>query len=262
MTFSDETLMAYVDRELDAATAAAIEAAMVQDPDLAARVERQRKLRGAVYAAYEPVSKEPLPERLLEAARGAAATPPAPDRVSRDAARFARAATRRWTWFEWSAVAASIALGVAIGSAFLGDMRRGAPAGDIAADFVADQGQLLARGALARALSEQLASSQPSDAAVRVGLTFVSAAGNYCRTFTLERGAGSARLAGLACKGTGEWRVQLIAQGDRPSGTAGEYRTAAADLPQAVLRAVEERIQGGALDAQAERAARERNWTR
>lgn len=262
MIFSDETLMAYLDRELDAATAAAIEAAMVQDSELAARIERHRKLRGAVYAAYEPVLKEPMPERLLEAARGAAATRPAPDRVSRDAARFPRAAPRRWTWFEWSAMAASIALGVALGSAFLGDLRRAPPAGDIAADFVADQGQLLARGALAKALAEQLASAQPPDAPVRIGLTFVSTAGEYCRTFTLERGAGAARLAGLACKSIGEWHVQLIAQGDRRSGTAADYRAAAAELPQAVLRAVEERIQGGALDAQAERAARERNWTR
>ena len=38
MTFSDETVMAYVDGELDDATRAAVEAAMTTDLDLAERV--------------------------------------------------------------------------------------------------------------------------------------------------------------------------------------------------------------------------------
>ena len=46
MTFSDQTLSAYVDGELDAATRAALEAAMAGDPTLAGRIARQRALRG------------------------------------------------------------------------------------------------------------------------------------------------------------------------------------------------------------------------
>ena len=72
MTYSDEMLMAYVDRELDAATTASIDAAIARDPELAARVERQRKLARAVHAAYEPILDEPMPRRLLDAATGAA----------------------------------------------------------------------------------------------------------------------------------------------------------------------------------------------
>jgi anti-sigma factor RsiW len=51
-------------RALDAATAALIDAAIARDPDLAARVERQRKLAQAVHAAYEPILQEPMPKRL------------------------------------------------------------------------------------------------------------------------------------------------------------------------------------------------------
>ena len=70
MKYSDEMLMAYVDRELDAATTASIDAALMQDPELATRVKRQRELAGAVHAAFEPVLQEPMPRRLLDAASG------------------------------------------------------------------------------------------------------------------------------------------------------------------------------------------------
>ena len=244
MTYSDEMLMAYVDRELDAAASAAIDAAIAQDPELAARVERQRRLRVAVHAAFEPVLQEPMPKRLLEAASGAAPV------------STASRTPRRWAWFEWSAMAASVVLGVLIGSAYIGDSRR-APPVDAGADLVAERGHVVARGGLALALSGQLASTQKTDAPVRIGLTFLSKGGEYCRTFAIEKGA----AAGLACSNGSEWRVQVVAQADR-AGKPGDYRTAAAQLPPAVLRAVDERIQGSSLDAEAERAAQQRGWKR
>lgn len=248
MTFSDDVLMAYVDRELDAQTRAALDGALAQDPELAARLERQRKLRLAVHAAYEPVLAEPMPQRLLDVARGAAAAP--------------ASVARRWSWFEWSAMAASVVLGVLAGGTFLGEMRRAPATGEPAANFVADRAGMLARGALARALAEQLASAQPADAPVRVGLSFVSAAGEYCRTFTLAEDGAAGHLAGLACRSAGEWRVQVIAQDDRRGAASGGYRMAGIEMPPPVLRAVEDRIQGTALDAEAERAAQRRGWVR
>ena len=244
MTYSDETLMAYVDRELDADASAAIEAAVARDPELAARVERQRKLRGAVHAAFEPILQEPMPKRLLDAASG---TEPASSTPRTE---------RRWTWFEWSAMAASVVLGLLIGGTLMVDSRR-APTVDAGVDWVAERGHLVARGNLALALSEQLAGAQKPDAGVRIGLTFLSKAGEYCRTFASEKGA----TAGLACFSAGEWRIPVIAQADR-AGTSGDYRTAAAPLPPAVLREVDERIQGSSLDAEAERAAQHRGWKR
>ena len=244
MTYSDETLMAYVDRELDPASTAEIDTAIARDPELAARVERHRKLRVAVHAAFEPILQEPMPKRLLDAA--SSVTPVSP------AART----SRRWTWFEWSAMAASVVLGVLIGGAFIGDSRR-APATDPSTEMVAERGHMIARGGLAIALSEQLASTQKADARVRIGLTFLSKSGEYCRTFTLEKGA----AAGLACSGAGEWRIPVIVHAER-IGPSGDYRTAAAQLPPAVLREVDERIQGSSLDAEAERAAQQRGWKR
>jgi len=44
MTFSDETIMAYVDGELDAPARAAVDASLATDPELARRIARHRAL--------------------------------------------------------------------------------------------------------------------------------------------------------------------------------------------------------------------------
>ena len=237
MKYSDEMLMAYIDRELDGETTASIDAAVMRDPALAARVERQRTLAGAVHAAFEPVLQEPMPKRLLDAASGATS-----------AARPSRA--RRWTWLEWAAMAASVVAGVVIGGFLVGDFRR-APAAEIAAE----RGRMIARGELAHALSEQLASSQRPDGRVRIGLTFVSKGGEYCRTFLLEQSGG------LACSADGEWQVQMLTHA-AAAATPSAYRTASVELPPEILHAVEKRIQGTSLDAAAERAAQRSGWRR
>ena len=52
MKFSQEDLMAYADGELDAETRAAVEAAMAEDPSIAAEVARHRALRDRVHGAF------------------------------------------------------------------------------------------------------------------------------------------------------------------------------------------------------------------
>ena len=109
MPFSDEIVMAYVDGELGDATRAALELAMTTDPDLAQRVARHRELRRRVQGAFDPVLAEPVPERLLAAANGAAVN-------ARDDNIIAlkRLPARRWTWPQWGAIAASLVVGVLI----------------------------------------------------------------------------------------------------------------------------------------------------
>lgn len=71
--FDDETLVAFVDGELDEASARDVAAAVAADAGLAARVEAFRQSAMMVQAAFARVIDEPVPERLLLAARGAAA---------------------------------------------------------------------------------------------------------------------------------------------------------------------------------------------
>jgi hypothetical protein len=244
MTFSDETLMAYADGELDAQTRGAVEAAMAADPEVARRIVQYQALRSRLRSAFDPVLAEPLPERLLAAARGSAPQP-RPGKVS-----ALPPASARWSWPQWGALAASLVLGVLLGPWLVRAPGR--------APLVTHDGTVLAAGALARALSEQLASDQSASAPVQIGVSFRSHGGDYCRSFVLrEKNA----LAGLACHDHGAWRLEALAASESAPAAAGEYRTAAAALPPAVAGTVDALIAGEPLDAKAEAAARDRGWS-
>jgi anti-sigma factor RsiW len=66
----DVMLMAYVDGEVDAATAREIEASIAGDPALAARVQRLRDTAVMARSAFAEVLHEPLPDRLIAALGG------------------------------------------------------------------------------------------------------------------------------------------------------------------------------------------------
>lgn len=242
MEFSDETVMAYADGELDAATRAALEAALPHDAHLAQRVARQHALRVRLKAAFDPVIDEPVPERLLAAARGAV-------RARGDAVPLRRAAPARWSWPQRGALAASLVLGVVL-SPWLGRVPGGAP-------LVTHDGALQAGGALARALSEQLAATQSAAAPVQIGVSFRARSGAFCRSFVLRD---KSALAGVACREHDAWQLQVLAAAASPQGAT--YQPAASSLPPAVAGAVDELIEGEALDAHGESAARAQGWSR
>jgi hypothetical protein len=250
-TISDETLFAYVDEELDAAGRAEVEAAMAADPALAQRVQQQRSLRTLLGAAYRPVLEEPVPPRLVAAAQAK----PAKARVldlaaARDSRKPARTeAANDWTWKHWGGMAACLAIGVFAGySGWL------AGATD---DIATRGGQLVASGELARALSTQLASAQPANAPVRIGLSFLSRNDEYCRSFSLDRGA----TGGLACRRGDDWTLRVVSQDKPAPGAPGGLRQAASPVPPAVLKVVDEQMSpGGALDAAGEKVAMSKGW--
>lgn len=224
MTDQTERLIAYLDGELDPQARAAFEAAMAADPDLAARVEAHRGLGGSLSATYDPVLAEPVPLRLTLAAQ--AANDPAPPRF-------------RAT--QWAAVAASLVVGALVGRVALPD--RG--------PLTQTPGGLAARGQLAQALSTGLAADAGP---IRVGLTFRDRQGRYCRTFQSHPDA----LAGLACREDGRWAMRATAAWSPAQ--APDYRTAGSETPPAILAAVDQLRAGDALDAAAERAARDGRW--
>lgn len=249
MKYDDETLMAFADGELDDARRAEISAAIEQDPELARRVAQHRALRMQIAGAFSPVMEQPVPEHLLTAARGPVASPPVREmrprgNVVQFPSRSARAPGAPWRAREWTAMAASLVLGGLIVWQF---GERGA------GDITSRGGSLVARGELAKALDSQLASNQAEDAAVRIGLSFKTRDGGYCRSF-LSRSASS---AGLACRHDADWQVAFTEAIDPE---AGGVRQAASELTPALLQAVQSRIDGEALDAAAEQAARDAGW--
>jgi hypothetical protein len=241
MSFSDEILMAYADGELEPALRAEVEQAMRADPALAANVERHRALRADVFAAFAGVLDEPVPGRLRPRA-----APSNHVRVDALEAARARQLPARWSWPQWGAMAASLVVGVLAGALGWQGTQSEAP-------FARAGGALVAQGALAQALSRQLASEQ-ARGGVKLGVSFEAKDGSYCRSFTL----GSA--GGLACRSGDAWRIPVLAEGEATQG--GAYRQAGSATPGAVLDAIDQRIAGSTLDAAGERAARGHGWQR
>jgi hypothetical protein len=244
MTFSEETLMAYADNELDAQTRAVVEAAMATDPEIARRVAQHTALRGKLRLAFDNVIQEPVPQRLVSTARGVPAV-----RREGNVIPLRRKAPSRWALPQWASIAASLVIGVIIGRAML----HSSPS----APVTTRDGQLLANGTLAHALSEQLAGVQTDQTPVQIGLSFKSKAGDYCRTFTVRE---STALAGLACREHDDWHVHVLAQSTSTPASGAAYRQAGSEIPKSVLQAVDDNIAGDPMDAHAEAAAREKSW--
>jgi len=246
MKFSEETLMAYADGELDAAARAEIESAMQSDPQIAQEIDRHRALRAQLHGAFSDDLAEEIPDRLLEVARTAPAGN-ASNVLDLNAAREARprVAARPWSVPQWAAIAASLVIGI-IGTRLALQ--------DDSGPFVADEGSLLAGNRLAAALNDQAGGTRSAQG-VQIGISFMARSGNYCRTFTLGE---NSSLAGVACREDEHWRVKATSQNETAAG--GDYRMAASSLPPAILRTIDDSISGEALDAEDEAAARSRGW--
>jgi anti-sigma factor RsiW len=242
MSFSDETLMAYADGELDASTRTALEQAMRFDPALAERVRQHKAMRSNVFAAFAPIVDEPVPQRLQAVGRSGKV-------IHLDSKRGRRAEAandRRWSWPQWGAIAATLVVGVLAGSMGLRGIE-----GETQVASGAD-GVLAARGKLAEALNVQLAGGAQGE--VKIGVSFVAKDGNYCRSFMVGV------AAGLACKDGAQWKIPVMAQA--APAADGAYRQAGSEVPAAVLDAVDQRINGKPLDAAGEQAAQSVGWKR
>jgi len=257
-TFSDETLMAFADDELDPAQRAAVTAAMRDDPNIELRIARHRALRARVRLAYSAELDVAPPERLLAAARGRTLGPSATvaDLAAARASSAARKRIARPRWQPLASGAASLLIGVGVGYFAL---HRADP-------LVAKNGGWVAGGVLEAALSNQLGNEPGSGAAVRVRLSFVTKSGDYCRVFSMMNAAAP---SGVACRRQDAWQIRVLAQEPAPVETVAgavpdvakdSYRMAGSALSPLVLDAVQSQMAGEPLDRDGEINARRRAW--
>ncbi|MBI1682586.1 anti-sigma factor family protein [Caulobacter hibisci] len=256
MTVSDEEVFAYVDGELPPETMARITAAMTKDPALAARIQAQKDLRRLLSGAHAGVLREAIPPKLKAAATNGAkpaeviAFPqPKPKEKAKDRIRVQKPAspsTRPAFAVRkppvWAAMAACLVAGLAVG-------RLALPSPPTADGRAAELPTAV--GPLAQALEDGTAAGAASGP-VRVGVTFKSQAGRYCRTFQGQT------QAGVACRAEGSWRVLAVS----PAATAagGQYRQAGSETPAAVMAVVDDMIAGAPLDAAGEAQAVKAGW--
>ena len=173
---ADETVTAYIDGVLDDRAAAAVEAAMAVDPELAARVTAERQLRRIR-------SKAPIAsgaEIIRPDFRKPKPAPPAKPKVRRAPA--------------WAAAVASIVIGLVVVQMF--GMVKTNP-------FEATP---TAGMAAPRALSVGLTRKLSGEAgAVLIGASFRDVGGLICRSFRIET------TAGIACRRGQGWDVRMTA---------------------------------------------------
>jgi hypothetical protein len=236
--------MAYVDGELDVAAREQVAGAIATDPEVARRVAAHQALRGRLRKTFDKVLEEPVPARLVSLVRTRASEPGRGQLV-----QFPGKQPPRRAWLQWSSLAASFVLGALVWQ-FATRLYAPGPLRE-------HQGEFVAAGTLARALSGQLTAEQDPAGPVQIGVSFRSRQGDYCRSFRLR---GSLASAGLACHVNDAWKVQVLAHDDASQVATGQYRQAASALPPAVLHAVDDMIAGEPLDASSEAQARASSW--
>lgn len=248
MTPTEEELIALADGELDAERAATVRAAVDADPALAARVETHRRLRARVAAAYAPIASEPAPDRLAALLAEPRPAAEVVDLVARR--RAAKPAPTTPSRFGsprvWALAAAGVAAVVLL-APWLGSFGGG---GDL---LTVRDGAVAPAAPLRRALDRTPGGETAGP--VRIGFSFRTADGLYCRTFAAS---GRRVVSGLACRESGGWRLRTFS--DAPASAARELRTASAELSPAVLAATDALIEGEALDRSTEAAALARGW--
>lgn len=232
---TDETFFAWLDGELAGAEAADVAALVAADPELSARAAEHRALAGRLRAAFDPITASLVPERI--------AAPLKRQRVVSLAGWRAKRGERFGGVPQWTAMAATLAIGMFVGTMVAG--------GNGSAPVEARDGAVYAAGSLESALERQLASASSGGGDVRVGLTFRDQSGTICRSFTGESSSG------LACRDGDDWRLRgLFAP---PEGQSGDYRMAAGQDPN-LAGLIDSTIDGDAFDAEQEAKARKRGW--
>ncbi len=270
MNFSDEMLKAFVDGALDGASRRAIEQAMLADPVIMQRVARYRAMRAHVSTGFSPApgarAMSQMPARggkVIQLALVRASKRKVPV-VAVDNASETSAA--RWSWPQWGALVATLVVGIVVGWFALSLLARdklergGSERNSSMIALIGSGGALTARGQLADALSRQTASAAGSG--VRIGSSFVSKQGSYCRSFVLGGAVSGSHLAGLACHSGAGWDVAAIIDEPMPAPASDSAVMAGVDLPPAILVAIDQRIAGPTLDAAAEQEALLRGWRR
>lgn len=197
---TDEMLMAFVDGELDAETAADIRRALQADAALAQRAAAFRAARDMAREAYADLMAEPAPPSLVAGVleRRPAPGEARPAEVQSNVVAF----PRRRLMQAALPLAASLALVFGLAGYFIGQRSLPEPAG------------LFGSGVVAQALGE---TPSGQTRAVHVGgrearlatLAAYRVEDGLCRSFTMTGGEAGSGIRGVGCRRGGAWHVDL-----------------------------------------------------
>ncbi len=255
--FTDAQLAAFLEGRLDDdALIDAIEAAINADVTLAERMERLDVVDHAgqvVRDSFAPLLRAPVPDHLVQIVNAPAAeTAEVIDftaaRAAADASRPANDNGRGWRWPQFGAMAASLALGVMVGGAWL------TGSGDTDGALVLAGRDGFTTTPAISAMLDTAPSGQSVDltglGTGEVVLTFRNSDRKLCRQFTIANA--NTTSDALACaKGDSGWQIEALG---RRAGPTGDMQLASGDAAVSVVAAVDAMIDGDPLVGEAEAA--------
>jgi len=244
-TFSDETVMRYVDGELDEETSALLEAELATDADLNRRLEMFAETRMAAQEALRPMLDEPVPEQLrasVEAMVAKAKAPPA-DQSAPIGTGKARLLSPANDWIRLAAAACIAAVLGVVAGMMLGDRE---PTNGLQ---IADIGD----GSLAAALRSVPTGSEKAldGGAFKAIASFRDNRQALCREFEVAM-AGNSRVTSVACVEAGQWKLRFAVS--LPGNDQGYAPASSSETLDAYLAAINA---GAPLGAAEEKAALE-----
>lgn len=262
---TDETLMAFVDGELEAGERQRVTAALEHDADLRARLQMFEQTGRELGALFEQPMNEPVPSHIEEMVRRAplGQRPISPlERIAtqlRDTIGELSAPAAKWAT---AGVAATIfAVGLSVGLWFQ-NLPTGIPTDRIALLKVEDN-HIWAQGALKTALETAASGEERKWPTANNGgtvvpvLTFKDNAGRFCREYAVA-GTPEANAVGIACRDEADrWSVEIhTAQ----SAEAQSIAPAAGTGIERLSALMTEMSKGEPLDLDAEEAAIRKGW--
>jgi len=261
----DELLMAYADGALDKETRARIEALLHQDSRARRRVAIYSVTGAPLSEIFDPVMEEAVPERLMNFVYDFGTPKPGPGKS------WTRklSAAKGWltpqpgaaSWQLAAALVLALAAGSSAGWVLHDELAPGRDQQELAA---LSQGEIIARGSLARILETapgnreaRLGGWLQESTIVRVNLTFKNKSGGYCREYEMAVPA-SGNFAGLACRtAAGQWAVQVhVGYGAKPLGSA----IIPAGRARVLDPVIDRMIDGDALGKPEEETVIARHW--
>ena len=215
----EETLMAYADNQLSSERMAEVAAALINDAEARSTVRMFQESAAMVRDAFDPILREPVPERLLAAVQAPMTGKVQDIRLARRGGGI----TRFFPQTVW-ARAAAVALLVGVGAGYLS-------AQWWRTSFDPAQ-QLAASDPLLHEAMETTASGatfvrqqQPGvERDIMPLLTFRDAHNRYCREFesTFKQADRSRVHYGVACREDGVWQAQALMAGPLIAPTLGD----------------------------------------
>ena len=262
---TDETLMAFVDGELDAGECRRVEQALERDPSLRDRLQAFERTGRGLGDLYAQPLNEPVPAHLLELVRGAELREREPgllERLSdRLRASLADLAMPQPGWASAAAAAGVFAIGLSMGL-WLQDRPSG-PSADRYALLGIEDNHLWARGALQDALEGVASGSSKSwvvgsngEGTVVPVLTFKDKTGRFCREYAVA-GTPEASAIGIACRTAKDrWSIEI----HTAQPTESVIRPASGGGIERLQALMSEMSAGEPLDLDQEESAIRKGW--